>query len=250
MSELISIITPCYNAERFIVDTIESVLSQTYTNWEMLIVDDCSTDKSAEIIKSYEQKDNRIHYYKTEKGSGSPSKPRNIGIDNAKGEYIAFLDSDDMWLTDKLEKQYNYMKRNNVEFVYSNYEKIDYKGTRSNRLVYTRKKTGYKDMLKLNSVPCLTSMLSRNLVGDKRFKKILNEDFEFWLQILKTGVVAYNINEVTSLYRELENSRSSSKLIVIKSRWNIIRKIEHIAIIPAMYYITYYAVKATLKYLK
>ncbi|MCF0210542.1 MAG: glycosyltransferase [Bacteroidales bacterium] len=250
MNELFSIITPCYNAGKFIEQTIKSVLSQTYTNWEMLIVDDCSTDNSAEIIKKYAEQDSRIFYYKTEKSSGSPALPRNIGIDNSKGKYIAFLDSDDLWLEDKLEKQYKYLTEHNCNFVYSNYEKIDFQGKRENRIVEVRKTTGYKDMLKVNSIPCLTSCLSRDLIGDNRFKQIQNEDFEFWLQILKKGSVAYNIGDITSLYRESENSRSSNKIKIIKSRWNIIRTREKISLIASLYYIIYYAFAATLKFIK
>ncbi|MBQ9312275.1 MAG: glycosyltransferase family 2 protein [Bacteroidales bacterium] len=250
MQDLISVITPCYNAEKYIFDTITLVMQQSYTHWELLVIDDCSTDSSAEIIKDLAKQDDRIKYYKTSSPSGSPSLPRNIGIENAQGKYIAFLDADDNWKKDKLEKQYKYIKEYNVDFVYSNYEKIDSKGNKNDRIVKVRKTTSYKDMLKINSIPCLTSMLSRELIGDKRFKPILNEDFEFWLQILKQGVTAYNINEVTAYYREAENSRSSNKTKVIKSRWNILRENEKIGFLPALYYIGYYAVKATLKYIK
>lgn len=250
MQDLISVITPCYNAEAYISTTIKSVILQTYTNWELLVIDDCSKDNSAAIVKDLAQQDNRIKYYKTSSPSGSPSLPRNIGIENAQGKYIAFLDADDSWKEDKLEKQYKYIKEHNVDFVYSNYEKMDFKGNRNNRIVKVRKTTSYKDMLKINSIPCLTSMLNRDLIGNKRFKQILNEDFEFWLQILKHGATAYNINEVTAYYREAENSRSSNKKKVIKSRWNILRENEKIGFLPALYYIGYYAIKATIKYIK
>ena len=104
MNPQISVITPCYNAESTIRETIDSVLRQTFKDWELLIIDDCSTDNSAEIIREYSSRDSRIKYFKTEEKSGSPSTPRNIGIDNASGEYIAFLDADDVWLPDKLAK--------------------------------------------------------------------------------------------------------------------------------------------------
>lgn len=106
---LVSIVTPCYNAERYIADTIASVQAQTYTKWEMMVVDDCSTDNSAEVIKRLAREDSRIKYFKTDKPSGSPTKPRNIALDKARGEYIAFLDADDLWLPQKLEEQLAFM---------------------------------------------------------------------------------------------------------------------------------------------
>ena len=107
MPAVISIVTPCYNAEKTIVQTIESVLAQSFSDWEMLVVDDCSSDSSAEIIRNYAQKDPRIRYYKIPSPSGSPALPRNIGIDNARGEFIAFLDDGDIWLPEKVKKEYD-----------------------------------------------------------------------------------------------------------------------------------------------
>lgn len=120
---LVSVIIPCYNSERYIVQSIESVIMQTFQQWEMIIVDDCSTDNSADIIKKYEAKDFRIRYLKTNEPSGSPSIPRNIGIREARGRYIAFLDSDDIWLPKKLEEQLKFIDQPNVAMVFSNFGK-------------------------------------------------------------------------------------------------------------------------------
>lgn len=115
---MISIITPCYNAGKFLPETIDSVLNQTFRDWELLIIDDCSSDNSRQIVEEYALKDSRIRYFRTDTPSGSPSYPRNIGIENSNGEYIAFLDADDIWLPDKLDDQIKFMYSNNYEFVY------------------------------------------------------------------------------------------------------------------------------------
>ncbi len=250
MKKLVTIVTPCYNSKETISQTIESVLQQTFSNWEMLIVDDCSTDSSPEIIKKYADKDYRIKYFRTQNKSGSPSLPRNIGIENAKGEYIAFLDSDDLWLPYKLEHQLKFLEKNGYDLVYSYYEKIDWEGRQNNRVIRTREKTRYDDILKSNSIPCLTSMIRKDVIGKTRFKHIPQEDFCFWLDILKKGVTAYNMKEVTALYREAHNSISANKLDMFRGYWNVIRNHQNISFIPACLYMITYTILGLAKYLK
>lgn len=250
MGPQISVITPCYNAESTIRETIDSVLRQTFKDWELLIIDDCSTDNSAEIIREYSSRDSRIKYFKTGGKSGSPSMPRNIGIDNASGEYIAFLDADDVWLPDKLTKQIDFMTDNNADLSYSYYEKMTWDGKRSGRIVRTRPLTTYEKLLRSNSIPCLTSMISRNAIGDTRFKQIAQEDFCFWLDVLKKGYKAHNICEVTAIYRETQNSRSSNKIDMFKGYWNVIRNHQHISTPKASVCMVTYAIMGTLKFLK
>lgn len=247
---LVSIITPTYNGEVFIKDTIESIISQTYCNWELIIVDDCSTDNTPDIVKGYTKKDPRIKYFRTPKPSGSPSVPRNIGIEKAEGSYIAFLDSDDIWLPDKLETELAFAQSNGYHIVYSYYEKIDEHGHRNNRVIKTRKDTRYGNLLKTNSIPCLTSLISREAVGSTRFKEISQEDFCFWLDILKKGFVAYNLCQVTALYRQAKNSRSANKFDMFKGYWNVIRKQQNISLFPAFYYMVMYTIYGVSKYLK
>lgn len=246
----VSIITPCYNAVPTISSTIDSVLSQTYSNWEMIIVDDSSTDNSADVIKQYASQDNRIKYFKTTLPSGSPSLPRNIGIENASGKYIAFLDSDDIWMPDKLQKELDFMEGNGYDLVYSYYEKMNWEGQRNNRIIKTRKKTTYCDLLKSNSIPCLTSIIRKEVLGSTRFKQIPQEDFCLWLDILKKGYTAYNLCEVTALYREAKNSRSANKLDMFKGYWNVIRNHQNIGLLPACYYMITYTIMGFAKYLK
>lgn len=250
METLVSIITACYNSSFSISKTIESVLSQTYSNWEMLIVDDCSTDNSLLIIQSYCKKDSRIRYLKTDKPSGSPALPRNIGIEHAIGEYIAFLDSDDIWLPNKLQEQYDFLEQNNYSFIYSNYEKISWDGKRAGRIIKLRNSSSYWDILESCSIPCLTVLLKRELVGHIRFKPMPKEDYGFWLEILRKGCIAYNTDKVHALYRESSNSRSSNKLAMFKNQWKILRNIEKVKKIPALYFMTLYTFRGFVKYLR
>lgn len=247
---MVSIITPCYNAESTIAQTIESILAQTFEDWEMQIIDDCSTDSSPEIIKGYAAKDSRIKYFKTPNKSGSPSLPRNIGIDNSKGKYVAFLDSDDLWLPDKLERQIKFLEENGYDLGYSYYEKMDWEGRRNNRIICTRAKTRYRDILKSNSIPCLTSIIKKDKIENTRFKQIPQEDFCFWLDILKKGIVAHNLCEVTALYREAKTSRSANKLDMFKGYWNVIRNHQHIGFLPSCLYMVTYTIYGFAKYLK
>lgn len=249
MSELISIITPCYNAEKFICETIKSVIAQTYTNWEMIIVDDCSKDNSAKIINEYALKDSRIKYLKTDKPSGSPTLPRNIGIQNSKGRFIAFLDSDDIYLPNKLENQLKCFG-DNVGLVFSNYEKIKFDGTRHNRLIIAPSIITYNKLLQSGYIGCCTMMYDSSKTGLMQFKNVGQEDYVFALEILKKGYIAVNTNTVEALYRIVENSRSAQKLEMAKRQWKVLRKIEKLSFLNASYYFCHYAIKGVLKFIK
>ena len=250
MQPLISIITPCYNAVPFIAQTIESVLTQTYPYWEMLIVDDCSTDRSAEIIQTYVKRDLRIKYFRTDHPSGSPSLPRNIAMEQAQGEYIAFLDSDDAWLPSKLEEQVIFIRSGPYDFIYSDYEKMAWDGKRNQRLIRARRISSFWDTLESNEIPCLTVLLRKDLIREVRFKSIPKEDYAFWLEILRKGYKAYNTGKVHALYREAKNSRSGNKFEMFKSQWYVLRKVEGVKRIPAIYFMLISAYKGFRKYIK
>lgn len=158
MLPLVSIITPCYNAAPFISQAIESVLAQSFGDWEMIIVDDCSSDDSLSIIQKYARIDSRIRYLRTDKPSGSPTLPRNMGIKEAKGRYIAFLDSDDIWLPNKLSDQLKVFEKSEVAIVFSNYEKVSLGGERCGREVIAPCEVDYRLLLKGNCIGCLTAM--------------------------------------------------------------------------------------------
>ena len=251
MGNQVSIITPCYNSEKFLTQTIESVLSQTYQDWEMLIVDDCSTDSSAQIIEKYSKTDSRIKYLKTETRSGSPTQPRNIGIANAKGRYIAFLDSDDLWLPNKLKEQMKvFMSCNDASIVFSYYEKISEDGNRSNRIVKSPPSVTYSDLLYGNVIGCLTGVYDTHKVGKVYMKDCGHEDYIMWLEVLRKGGLAVNTNSVQALYRVRGNSVSSNKLKALNWQWNIYTKVEGISVLKSVWYFLNYACRAFVKSLK
>lgn len=247
----VSIITPCYNSSPYIGETIKSVISQTYTNWEMIIVDDCSTDNSAEIIKEYAKTEKRIIYLRTEKPSGSPTRPRNIAIKNAKGRFIAFLDSDDIWLPDKLQNQINLFKcYNDIAIAFSYYEKINEEGQRNGRIVTSPSIVSYESLLYGNVIGNLTGMYDTSKVGKIYLDYVGHEDYVLWLSILKKGYIARSTKSVDALYRVRYESISSNKLKVLKWTWNIYTKNEKLGFIKSAYYFSFYAIKALLKKIK
>lgn len=248
MHNLISIITPCCNAAKHLVQTIESVLAQSWQDWEMLIVDDCSTDGSADIIKKYENKDLRIKYFRTSQQSGSPAVPRNVGIENARGRYIAFLDSDDMWLPNKLEVQMKVLMENaTAAIVYSYYEKVSESGVRSDRVVMSPCRITYNDLLYGNVIGCLTGMYDTEKVRKVYMKQIGHEDYPMWLEILKSGYIGVNTCDVQALYRVREGSVSADKFKSARWQWKIYRDVEHLGFFKTMRCFISYAFKGMAK---
>lgn len=243
----VSIITPVYNSEKFIRETIVSVLNQTYDNWEMILIDDCSTDNSESIIKEYTNKDNRFRYIKLKENSGV-ANARNIGIGEAKGRFIAFLDSDDVWYKNKLETQVNYMINNNISFCFSAYEVIDENSKIINQKITPSKQIiSYEDILKQNVIGCLTVIIDKNSITDLEMPKIRHEDFATWIKILKSGQKAYCIDEVLASYRKTQKSLSGNKIKSALWTWNIYRKYEKISLPKSLFYFSNYAIKSLLK---
>jgi glycosyltransferase involved in cell wall biosynthesis len=248
---LVSIITPCYNSAEYIAQTIESVLTQTYQNWEMIIVDDCSIDSSVEIISLYQKSDYRVKLYQTEACSGSPVEPRNIGIEKASGQYIAFLDSDDVWLSDKLENQIKQFDSKDIGIVYSNYEKMSESGIRKNRFIKSPPMATYLQLLNGNCIPCLTAIYDVSIVGKVFFsRQFRHEDYVLWLTILHARCIAKNTNTIEALYRVKKKSVSANKLVALSWQWNIYRNFLKLTFFRSIHYFCFYAIKAFLKYLK
>ena len=235
---------PVYNAGAYLKQSIQSVISQTYQDWELLVVDDCSSDNSALLIQQFVELDKRVKYFKTDKPSGSPTLPRNIGIEKAQGRYIAFLDSDDIWLPHKLEEQLPLFKNDDTVIVYSNYEKITEEGGRNQRLVIAPAQTNYKRLLHGNVIGCLTAVYDTKKVGKVYFENINHEDYILWLEILKKGFVGRNTETVEALYRVRSQSVSSNKWKALSWQWNIYVNIEKVGYIKAVYYFLCYALKA------
>lgn len=240
MSDLISIITPTYNCGKFIEETIQSVLNQTYTNWEMIIVDDCSTDNTKEVVEKYVKIDSRIKYFLLENNSGA-AVSRTKAMELANGNYIAFLDSDDLWLPNKLEAQLKFMKENNYLFTCTDYEQIDENGNSLNRVIKTKFKTDYNGVLLTCPVGNSTVMYNVDKLGKFIVPNIRKRnDDALWLQILKKEKYIYGMNEVLMKYRIRSNSISSNKLELVKYHWKLYREIEHLSIIRSTFHICYW----------
>jgi len=241
---LISIITPSYNSEKYISETIESVLAQTYKNWEMIIVDDVSSDDSLQIIEQYTQKDSRIKVIRSKQNMG-PAHARNRAIKEAKGRYIAFLDSDDVWFPKKLEKQIQFLTENNLVITYSAYETMDenskYINTRNIQTSIT-----YNDMLKSNHIGNLTGIYDTDFFGKVYMKECGHEDYVLWLELLKQIESTKGLSEPLAKYRIMSKSLSSNKLKVLKWQWDIYRNIEKLGIFQSAYtmiWYVFYAIK-------
>lgn len=242
--ELVSVITPVYNAAAFIEKTVQSVLNQTYTNIEHILVDDCSTDNSEAIITEMIAKDSRIKYIKLEENSGA-AVARNVGIANARGQFVAFIDSDDVWRTDKLEKQISYMKDNKYAFTYTNFEMISEDGLVLNTKVPLPKRLDYKGLLKNTAIACSTVVIDRQIIGDFRMPLVRKgQDTATWLKILKFHDYAYALDEVLGQYRQVQGSISSDRLGALKRTWNTYYNIEKLALPKAIYYFSFYVFNA------
>lgn len=248
--DLVSIITPVYNAEKFISNTIESVVNQTYRNWEMLLIDDCSTDSSAEIIKKIAEKDSRIRYIKLDKNSGA-AVTRNWGLEEAKGRYIAFLDSDDVWKEEKLQKQMYLMKSKDIGFCFTSYRYMIEDGSPTNKVARAPEKINYNGLLKNTIIGCSTVLVDKEKIGDFRMTNIRRgQDTATWLQLLKITDYAYGIYEDLVWYRVVDGSLSYNKLKAIKRTWNTYRNVEHLSLVKAMYVFVFYAYNALKKRIK
>lgn len=239
-----------YNAEKTIEQAIDSVLNQTYRNWEMIIVDDKSTDRSVEIVNEYVLKDSRIKLYRLDKNVGTPYFARNYATDNANGELIAFLDSDDIWLPEKLEKQVGYMLKNDYNIVYSYYERISHEGVRSGRIIKSLNRVDIKTILRGNPIGCLTAIYDKGKVGKLYQINHKHEDYIMWISVMQRGFVAYCYPEVLALYRISNNSVSNSKIKMAIVTWNIYRKVFKLNFFRASKSFVSYSLTGILKFLK
>lgn len=248
---IVSIITPVYNSEKLIEKTINSVRNQSYTQFEMILVDDCSIDNSREIIEKITEIDHRIRYIRLDQNSGA-AVARNTGIKAAEGRYIAFLDSDDMWKKEKLTRQISFMEKNNVAFTYTAFETITEDGDLIQDRVNVPKKLNYTQLLKNTAIACSTVIVDRGSIGDFQMPSVRKgQDTATWLMLLRESVsYAYGINEVLSSYRKVTGSISDDKLSALKRTWNTYRNIEKLPFIKATYYFTWYVYNAIKKRIK
>jgi teichuronic acid biosynthesis glycosyltransferase TuaG len=248
---LVSIITPMYNGERFIAETIQSVISQTYPYWEMLIVDDGSKDQGAEIVKEYTLKDSRIKLFH-QPNAGSAAA-RNNGIRHAEGRYIALLDADDLWDPMFLESQLNLMKKTGGLLVYASHRRIDENSKECLNPFFVKGQVEYKDLLKTCSISCLTGLYDTSVYGKFYLRedlKSLRDDYMYWLEIIKKVKVAYANQEVIASYRVLSNSTSRNKKKVVKPQFRIYYEMEKLGLVRSVYYLFMWAFYGYVKYRK
>lgn len=245
---LVSIVMPAYNAAKFIRETIASVQAQTDTDWELLVIDDGSKDETVEIVTALAKEDPRIRLLQNEKNMGV-AKTRNRGIELASGEYIALLDSDDLWYAEKLEKQSSLAALTGAEIIYCSYAMIDEAGKEKHAPFIVPEKTDYKKMLISSVISCSTVLMRAEMAKKYHFDETFyHEDYVLWMQMMKDGRKAYGCTEVLGAYRIRESSRSSDKLSSAKKRWVIYRKCLHMSFVSSAYYLFRYAVRAMRKY--
>ena len=244
--ELVSIVVPVYNSEKFIKETVETVKAQDYQNWELLLVNDCSTDNSKEEIKKYEKEDNRIRLIDLKENSGA-AIARNTGMKEAQGKYIAFLDADDLWENTKLKKQIEFMQKDDYEFTYTGYEFADENGNKLGKVVKVPEKINYKQALKNTTIFTSTVMFNVDKLG-KELISMPNvrrgQDTATWWKVLKTGIIAYGLQESLSMYRRSNNTLSSNKIKALKRTWNLYRNVENLSFFSSLYNFVWYCFNA------
>ncbi|MDU6855743.1 MAG: glycosyltransferase family 2 protein [Clostridiales bacterium] len=243
---LVSVIMPTYNCSDFIGVTFDSVISQSYKDWEIIVVDDCSTDNTKKIVEDYILKEPRIKYYKLDKNSGA-AVARNKAVEIARGEYIAFLDSDDVWAEEKLTKQINFMKENNYNFTCTSYTKIDEEGNYLNRTIQAKDKSDYNGVLKTcpgNS----TVIYNAKKLGKFKIPDIKKRnDYVMWLQVMKKEKYLYGIQEPLGSHRIRKGAISSKKTTLVKYHWKVYREIEKLSLFKSSYLIIYWIVVTVFK---
>ena len=247
MSALVSIITPSYNSVRFINECICSVLEQTYTNWELLIVDDASEDSSKHLINAFTEKDSRIRPFFLDENVGA-AEARNVAINEAKGRYIAFLDIDDVWKKEKLTEQIGFMKNHDIAFSFSSYHPMSEDGNQIFKEIEAPLIMDYNLFLKNTIIGCLTVVLDKSKIGDIRMPNLrTSQDMALWLSIMRSGVSAYGIQKSLAYYRIVETSNTSNKLKVAKGVWDVYRIQEELGYLRSAWCFLNYAFNAVKK---
>ena len=244
---LVSVIMPAYNAEKYISESIESVLTQSYQNWELLITDDRSKDNTQQIVEEYCARDKRIKLF-INKENGGAGVARNNSIEKAEGRFIAFLDADDQWLPEKLTKQIAFMLENNYKFTFTAYQKLESGQLKGS--VTPPESINYRKLLSSNVIGCLTAIYDTELLG-KIYMPLIRkrQDMGLWLNILKQVPKAYSIPDILALYR-VDSGMSQNKLEILKWQWMFYRKELGLSILYSSRLFFLYFIKGILKYIK
>jgi teichuronic acid biosynthesis glycosyltransferase TuaG len=243
---LVSIITPSWNVERLIGETIASVQAQTFGDWELLIADDCSTDNTAAVIEGHSAKDPRVKLIRQPR-NGGPALARQAAIEQAKGRFIAFLDSDDLWLPAKLERQLAFAREHRAALTFTAFRRINEDGSVTGRLIAVPASLTYDQLLKNTAIATLTALVDREIAGAIAMKNEGYDDFCLWLDVLRPGHVAYGLNEDLARYRVRGVSVSSRPMRSAGWVWHIYRGVERLSLAKSAWCFAHWSARAWLK---
>lgn len=246
-NELISIVLPTYNSSKYISITIESILSQDYLDWELIITDDCSTDNTLSILNQYAKNDTRIRVHKLKVNSGA-AIARNHSLKYCNSKYVAFIDSDDTWNKEKLGLQLAFMQKNNYPISFTSYKLVNESGGDLKRIIRVKKKVNYDSYLKNTIIGMSTSMINTSLTGPLQFKNIrTRQDTYLWITLLKKGFNAYGLDKILVSYRVRDDSISSNKFKAVRQVWKLYFEFEKLGLIKSVYYLIFYIFNALKK---
>lgn len=243
----VSIITPAYRAASLIEATIDSVIAQTYPDWEMIVADDCSPDNTREVVARRAAQEPRIRLVSLEK-NGGPARARNAAINAATGRWLAFLDSDDLWLPTKLEKQLAFQRETGVALTCTGWRRISADATRTGRRMSPPASLTYHQALGLTGIATSTVILDRTKTGPVEMKSVYYDDFACWLDVLRDGELARGLDEDLMRYRMMAGSVSRNKLRSAKEVWKQLRSTEQLGLPLALWSLSRYATNAAIKY--
>ena len=247
MDELVSIIVPVYNAERFIEETLACVVAQSYSQWELLLVEDGSSDRTVSIIEEYVRKngEKRIRLIRQPENLGA-AQARNRGLKEAKGRYIAYLDADDLWVPEKLEHELAFMSEKNAAFAFTGYEFVDENGKRTGKVVRVPETLNYRQALKNTTIFTTTVMFDTEKIDKNLLEMpiIKSEDTALWWKVLRNGYIAYGLDENLVMYRRAGRTLSSNKLEAMRRIWNLYRKAEGMGVLSSARHFCFWAVRA------
>lgn len=247
VDELVSIIMPAYKAAGVISQSIQSVLDQTYQNWELIITDDCSPDHTVEVVRGWCKRDERITLIEAPV-NGGPATARNLSLRQARGRWIAFLDSDDLWLPQKLERQLTFHIRQQAKISFTEFRRMHADGAGFGRVVKIPIELTYRQLLGNTGIATSTVLVDRRLTGTFSMKKIFYDDFGCWLDILRSGGRASGLREDLMRYRVMSESVSRNKRRSAIEVWKTYRNVEELGLLESSFYFASYAARAALKY--
>lgn len=247
MNETVSIIVPVYNAEKYILDTIEHVAAQTYEDWELLLVVDGGGDASARVIREYKEShgDSRLRILENRENMGA-ARARNRGLREAAGRYIAYVDADDLWRPDKLREQLRFMRERQAAFVFTGYEFADEQGTGTGKVVHVPSRLSYREALKNTTIFTSTVMFDTGKIPKELLEMpdIKSEDTALWWKVLRNGYTAHGLDRNLVLYRRPAQSLSSNKLEAVRRIWNLYRRAEGLSVPDSAWNFCFWAWRA------